>query len=117
MQWINDNWSFLVVVICAVALMLLYLRKFTALPSGEQLMKVKEWLLWAVIMAERDFGSGTGALKLRYVYDLFLERFPGLASMISFDTFSKLVDEALKKMNHILETNKDIDCYVKGGEG
>lgn len=53
MQWINDNWSFLVVVICAVALMLLYLRKFTALPSGEQLMKVKEWLLWAVIMAER----------------------------------------------------------------
>lgn len=116
MQWIINNWSLLIVIICFAVLTFLYFRKFSALSSTGQMMKIKEWLLWAVIMAEKDLGTGTGVLKLRYVYDLFLERFPGPASMISFYTFSKLVDETLNKMKHILETNKDIDCYVKGRE-
>ncbi|MFR6482019.1 MAG: hypothetical protein ACLUPD_10785 [Anaerotignum faecicola] len=46
---------------------------------AEQREKVKEWLLLAVTEAEKELGSGTGQLKLRYVYDLFLRRFPAVA--------------------------------------
>lgn len=117
MQWLMNNWSFLVVVACAIALVILYIRRFSNLPSEEQMQKVREWLLYAVVMAEKDLGAGTGQIKLRYVYDLFLERFPNLILWIPFETFSKMVDEALEKMKHLLETNKDIEFFVKGEEG
>ena len=57
------------------------------MPTNEQLKKVKEWLLWAVAEAEKELGSGTGQLKLRYVYDMFIVKFPSLAKIISFETF------------------------------
>jgi hypothetical protein len=74
---------------------------------------VKEWLLYAVIQAEKDLGSGTGQIKLRYVWDMFLKTFPALASVVSFEMFSALVDEALEQMRHLLATNKDIEAYVE----
>ena len=37
MKWLIDNWSFLVVVICAIIAIVVYLNRFIALPSGEQL--------------------------------------------------------------------------------
>lgn len=114
MNWIINNWSLLVVVAVFLFLGYLYVRSFTNLPSDEQLKKVKEWLLWAVIATEKELGSGTGSAKLRYCYDLFIQRFPSLVAVISFELFSKLVDEALVKMKNILETNKDIEQYVKG---
>jgi hypothetical protein len=52
----------------------------------------KEWLLFAVIEAEKQLGSDTGAIKLRVVYDQFLEKFPVLRMWVSFDLFSKMVD-------------------------
>lgn len=114
MVWISENWSFLVVVICAVGIGCLWVKKFANLPSDEQLNKVREWLLYAVIEAEKCYQSGTGALKLRATYNEFCQVFPSLVAVISFDMFSKLVDDALVEMKKILETNKDIEFYVKG---
>lgn len=117
MKWIIDNWSLLVVIsaVCTVAFM--YVKKFTTLPTEEQLAKVKEWLLYAVMQAEGEFGGGTGKLKLHYVYDMFVTRFPRLVDVISFELFSKLVDEALEQMRKILETNLDITYALGiGGE-
>jgi hypothetical protein len=85
------------------------------MPRSEQLRKVQEWLLWAVTDAERAFGGGTGAIKLRSVYDLFVTRFPKLVNIITFDMFAALVDEALIKMRKMLETNKAVQDYVEGG--
>jgi hypothetical protein len=87
---------------------------FVKKPTSAQLKCVKEWLLWAVTEAERQFGSGTGQLKLRFVYNMFIERFDYLADIITFDMVSALVDEALEKMKSILETNKAVETYVKG---
>ncbi len=114
MKFLVDNWSLLVIIAVIAILGFRYAKKFTELPSEQQLMKVKEWLLWAVIFTEKELGSGTGVAKLRFCYDLFIQRFPSLVSVISFDLFSKYVDEALEQMKHLLETNKDIECYVKG---
>ena len=115
MTWFLNNWSFLVVVICAIIAIVVYLNRFIALPSGEQLNKVKQWLLYAVIEAEKQYQGGTGALKLRAVYNEFCKVFPSLVPIVSFEVFSELVDEALVQMKHLLETNLDITYYVENG--
>lgn len=114
MKWLIDNWSLLVVILAVVILGIVYVRKFVEMPSEAQIKKVKEWLLYAVVMAEKELGGGTGQIKLRYVYNLFIEKFPALVSVIPFEMFSYLVDEALEQMKHLLDTNLDIKAYVEG---
>lgn len=57
---------------------------------------IKSWLLSVIVNAEKVYGGKTGKVKLSYVYGLFIEKFPKLAKIISFETFSTLVDEVLK---------------------
>lgn len=114
MEWLAQNWTLLVVLGAIIGVAIYYAKGFSKLPAETQLHKVKEWLLWAVIYTERELGAGTGVAKLRFCYDLFLQRFPSLVSVISFEMFSDFVDEALVQMKKILETNKDIEEYVKG---
>ena len=68
----------------------------------------KNWLVWAVSEAEAVFGSKTGKLKLRYAYELAVERFPMIAKFIPFTLFGKLVDGALDIMRDMIENNKNI---------
>ena len=112
-KWIIDNWSLLVVLACIVGLGFIYVRKFMNLPSEEQLTKVKEWLLFAVIQAEKELGAKTGQIKLRYVYDLFLSKFPALVNIVTFEQFSQLVDEALEQMKHLMQTNSNARYYIQ----
>jgi hypothetical protein len=99
----------LIVLTISVAAMVL---NFAGLPTKRQLEKVKEWLLYAVTLAETELGSGTGQLKLRTVYDMFLERFSWLSKFISFEKFSDLVDEALVEMREMLEKNENVRTIV-----
>ena len=69
-------------------------------------------MLFAVAEAEKELGSKTGQLKLRYVYDMFVSKFPYLVKFISFEYFSTLVDDVLVKFRKMLETNKAIQQYV-----
>ena len=80
----------------------------------KQPKKVKEWLLYAVIEAEKELGSGTGPVKLRSVYDMFITKFPKLSVFISFNTFSEWVDVALDYMEELLTDNKDVKAILKG---
>lgn len=73
---------------------------------------IKEWLLHAVIEAEKELGDKTGQLKLHQVYDWFILQFPIMASILPFSVFSAWVDEALVTMRRILETNSEIRKYV-----
>lgn len=75
---------------------------------------VKEWLLWAVTDAENFLGSGTGKLKLRYVYDKFCEKFPAVKYVLPFSVFSAWVDEALVLMRKEIEKNPHIAAFVVG---
>lgn len=76
--------------------------------------KAKEWLKYAVCVAEEELGSGTGQLKLRMVYDMFVEKFPALASVLPFNIFSKWVDLALEWMREQLEKNEMIKLKIEG---
>lgn len=116
MEFLIDNWPLLVAAVAVIAVAATYLVNFFKKPGNEQLEKVREWLLFAVTQAEKELGGGTGQIKLRYVYDMFVLKFPSLVKFISFETFSYMVDEALIKMRHLLETNQKIESYVEGNE-
>lgn len=113
MKLIIDNWSLLVVLACIVVLAIMYVKKFINMPTTEQMEKVQEWLLYAVIQAEKQLGAKTGQIKLRYVYDMFLTKFSWLANVITFEQFSQLVDEALEHMKHLMQTNDNARFYIQ----
>lgn len=116
MTFMMENW-YVVIGLVAVAVVIgITIGKFLNLPTGEQIDKCREWLLYAVIQAEAELGSGTGQLKLRAVYDLFIQRFPAVAKAISFDTFMQWVDDALVEMREMLKNNKKLKQMVEGWE-
>lgn len=110
---ILQYWPVFVAFLCGIGVTIIFAIQFSKEPTDKKIQMVKEWLLYAVVQAEKDLGSGTGQIKLRYVWDLFLKTFPALASVVSFEMFSALVDEALEQMRHLLATNKDIEAYVE----
>lgn len=115
MKFLVENWELLVAAIAVIAVAALAVYTFIKKPRSEQIAKIQEWLLWAVTQAEKNLGGGTGQLKLRYVYDLFVDRFPDAVQLLSFERFSFMVDQALIKMKHLLETNIKIETYVIEG--
>ena len=116
MQFIIENWQVLLLSIIVGAGTGFGVFYFIKNGTASQLINVKEWLVWAVTGAEKDLGGGTGQLKLRQVYDLFLLRFPKLAGVIPFEQFSTLVDEALDVMHKMLQSNAAVQAFVAGGE-
>lgn len=103
MDWLINNWYYivffiLVILICVYECM-----------TG----KVKEWLKYAVVEAEKFFGTGTGQLKLRDVYDTFISTFPIFSKILPFFIFSKMVDGALIWMKEEFEKNENIKSYVE----
>lgn len=113
MEFIINYWYLFVVAISLVAGAGFAIRRFAKLPLFEQIANLKEWLLWAVTEAETALGGGTGKLKLRYVYDLFVAKFPWLVRVVSFEVFSSLVDSALDEMRELLEKNAAVKTLVE----
>ena len=86
---------------------------FIKLGKEKQIKIISEWLLFAVIKAEKELGGGTGQVKLRFVYDLFLDKFKFAAMFISFAQFSGLVDMALITMKEMITNNNQIKEYIE----
>ena len=113
-NFILENWYIILAFVAAGVVAGIAVYHYMKQPRADQLRKVREWLLWAVIQAERALGSGTGQLKLRSVYDLFVVRFHWLAKIVPFDMFCKMVDDALDEMRELLENNEDVAAYING---
>lgn len=75
---------------------------------------VQDWLIYAVTLAEKMYGGGTGKLKLREVYNNFIKTFPHFSALISFETFSEWVDVSLVTMKEYIETNPAIANVIEG---
>lgn len=101
-----------IIVIAAIIAACFIIRKLAKNGMGA----VKEWLKYAVTLAEKTLGSGTGQLKLRQVYEAFIEKFSFISKIISFDEFSELVDDALEWMRNQLESNSAVATLVNGTE-
>ena len=68
------NWPLVVASVAVIVVAIISVLNFIQKTSDDQIQSVREWLLFACLQAEKQLGSGTGKLKLRYVYDMFLEK-------------------------------------------
>lgn len=104
------NWYWYVVIAAGVLVIGFAIYKIFGID------KIREWLLIAVTKAESKYGSGTGKLKLVYVYDLFITKFPKLQAIVPYVLFSELVDQALVVMRKMLENEKIFEIVNNKGE-
>jgi len=116
MEWIIDNWFVVVGLIAVVVAVILAVFRFFKMPNDKQKAKVKEWLIWACIEAEKALQSGTGKLKLREVWNKFVSipAFSFIAKTISFEEFETWVTEALIIVKNMLINNPSLAAYVYG---
>lgn len=116
MEWLVENWFLIVALLsCGVVGIWLVIR-FLGMPTDKQVKKVKEWLVFGCIEAEKKLQSGTGQLKLREVWNMFcsVPSFTWVARIISFEMFSSWVSEALSEVKQMLISNKELAEYVYG---
>ena len=99
----------IIILLCVLGIGLYH---FFSLSKERQKEIILEWLLLAVVLAEKELGDGTGQIKLRFVYDLFIDKFRFISYFISFAQFSKLVDQALDRMKDIMNNNKQVQEYI-----
>lgn len=102
-----------VAIIAILLVVVAFCIKFFNMPTQEQISNIKEWLKWAVTQAEKELQGGTGQLKLRMVYDMFVTKFPSIARIIKFETFSAWVDESLEWLKAQLSSNENIKNLVE----
>lgn len=76
--------------------------------------KIKEWLVFACAKAELSLGSGTGMLKLRLVYDMFISQFPIFSKLVSFATFQAWTEEALITFKEWIKNNNSQELFDEG---
>lgn len=117
MEWFMENWYVIVAILAGIVALVGAVIAFFKLPVAAQRDRIRQWLLWAVSLAEQKFGGGTGQLKLREVYDKFITKFPFTSKIISFQTFSNLVDDALVDMKEMLDKNDNINDIISNNKG
>ena len=115
-DFIQEYWFLIIAAVAAISVISIKIYLWFKKPGNEQLEQVKQWLIYAVAKAEAELGSGTGQLKLRYVYDQFIKKFPAIAIFISFEDFSKMVDAALEELEKMMKENKEIGMLIKPDE-
>ena len=82
-NFILGNWVVIAVAIAFISVGIMSIRKMFALSLEKQIERIIQWFFWAVVEAEKSLGSGTGALKLSFVYGQFAIAFPWLARVVS----------------------------------
>lgn len=115
-DFIQEYWFLIVAAVAVISVVSIKAYLWFKKPGNEQLEQVKQWLIYAVAKAEAELGSGTGQLKLRYVYDQFIKKFPAIAIFISFEDFSNMVDAALEELEKMMRENKEIGMLIKPDE-
>lgn len=115
MEFLLDNWVMFVVILAIGCVIGVGIYNWLMKPKSEKIKNIKEWLLYAVTCAQAELGTGTGALKLRSVYDQALKRFPWV-QFIRFETFQEWVDEALEKMEDMLDNSEEARALVEHRE-
>ncbi len=96
-EFLQQYWLLILFAIAAVATLI-----YIAIKEPQ---RIKQWLVWACAQAELALGSGTGMLKLREVYDMFITQYPVFSKLIPFSLFQKWTEEALLVFKEWLESN------------
>ena len=99
---IIDNWYWIVIGLCVVTCVGAGFVRFMKYPSETKLAKIKEFLLVAVVEAEKLYKSGTGKIKLAYVFNLFCEKYPFISKFITVEQVDAWLQECLEVMRNLI---------------
>lgn len=113
MSFLVNNGILILIAIVAAGITIFSFVNLFNKPSSQQIANLMEWLKFAVTNAESIYGSGTGQLKLRSVYDSAVLKFPWISKYVTFDKFSEWVDTALDWMKEEINKNDKIKEYVE----
>ena len=112
LTFMYNYWFLVIAGIAVISFLSIKVYVWFKKPTNEQIEQVKEWLIFAVAEAEKKLGSGTGQLKLRYVYNMFIAKFPAIALFIDFEDFSHMVDNALLELECMISSNDNIKNVI-----
>lgn len=112
------NWLAILIGLIVAGFIGTSIYKFVKLPIEKKYKTIRTYLLYVVTIAEQNWGSGTGPIKLGEAYDAFTEKYPIIKIFISWETFKKIVDSALVEMRAILEAKaqKEAEAAAKLAE-
>ena len=85
------------------------------LVSGKK--KIIYRMLYALVTeAEKNFGSGTGALKFSYVLEKLYAALPAFFKIvIPFTTLQKWIEDVLKEAKEAWEKEAGVEVYIESG--
>jgi hypothetical protein len=106
MKFIIENWALIITAVAAIFALL-----FVAFRGNKSI--VMEMLVAMVTVAEKEYGSGTGALKLASVMEQIYPKLPAIIkTFISSKTLISWIESALKKAKEKWESNPSIAEYI-----
>lgn len=111
LQFLINYWDCLLTVVC------LLVGIGVAIKKGETKV-INAFLLSLVTEAERQFGSGTGALKKAAVIKWVYERLPAFVKLLfSEQNLSDLIEQALESAKLKWASNTNLQAYIAEPEG
>lgn len=101
------NWDSVLVVLAFLALIVVLIKR------GETAV-LKKILFSLVTKAEKEFGGGTGNLKLAAVSDWIYQRIPAVLKLLfSEKDIEKMIESVLEEAKKAWGTNGNIAAYIE----
>lgn len=109
-NFIVENWDFILLIAIAVAAVV-----FAVFKGNKSV--VMSMLVALVTEAEKQYGGGTGPLKLASVIDIIYPKLPTvIKTFITDKMLKKWIDDALKIAKKKWEENTSIAGYIESGK-
>lgn len=117
LNFLINYWDIILIAIAVLTVSGVSIINFSKKSTAEKMKSVKEWAIYACALAEAHLGSGTGQLKMRETYDMFIVRFPNLAKIVPFEIYKATAEIALTEFKKMLELNPNVkDLIIEKGE-
>ena len=107
LNFIIKNWDFILLIAAAVAGVV-----YTIFKGNKSV--IMKMLFGLVTQAEKEYGGGTGALKLAAVIDQIYPKLPAvIKTFITVDRLSGWVEDALNEAKKKWQSNIAISTYIE----
>lgn len=96
-----------------IVILIVLIGLFIGIKAGYE-KQIKQFLLYLVVKAEKEFGGKTGELKFAAVASWIYEKLPAIARIfISSDNIEELIEEAVELMKKYLAENENAKAIVE----
>ena len=106
-EFLQNNMGNMIVILIVLVCM------FIGIKAGYE-KQIKQFLLYLVIKAEKEFGGSTGALKFSAVASWIYEKLPSVARIfVSSADIEDLIEDAVILMKEYLAENESAKAIVE----